>query len=66
MYLDLTFETASQYYTHLAMYLNTIILALIVLPLDAQPNEMRAKSDFGSLLIKAPIEEVAQRTATCE
>jgi hypothetical protein len=25
-------------------------LPLIVLPLDAQPNEMMAKSDFGSLL----------------
>jgi hypothetical protein len=46
MCLVLTFETVLQYYTHLALYLNTIFLALIVSPLNARPNEIMAKSGF--------------------
>jgi hypothetical protein len=49
MYLVLTFETVLQYYTHLALYLNTIFLALIVSRLNARPNEMMAKSGFRRL-----------------
>lgn len=51
MYFGLTFEIAPQYYAHLALYIFEYnILELIVSLLNAQPNEMRAKSVFDSLL----------------